>query len=341
MTKAQRLIMMVAAILVGAATLLPLWQIDLLAPQYPEGLGLTIWASHLGGSIEQINLLNHYIGMKFIVPSSIPELEILPVVILVLMGLGLGVAAIGKRSVLVSWIAVTLCASVVGLYDFYRWEYDYGHDLNANAPIKVEGMAYQPPLLGHKQLLNIDVYSYPSWGGMLIITGIILALLLFFSPQLKKWKSHFGSRSIAQRLRLLLVLGILGGSGLHCTTKPQSFQTGIDHCDSCLMTISDSHYGGEIITKKGKLYKFDSLSCLGTFYSQNVPQVQSVYVSDFVQGRLILVEHARFLVSPKIHSPMGRGVIAASDLESIQTLQKSFPGEVFNWADLLKSLQSS
>ncbi len=48
--------------------------------------------------------------------------------------------------------------AAVGLYDFYMWEYDYGHNLNPHAAIKIPGMAYQPPLIGSKMLLTLMRY---------------------------------------------------------------------------------------------------------------------------------------------------------------------------------------
>ena len=61
------------------------------------------------------------------------------------------------------------------MIDFWRWEYNYGHDLNPDAAIKVPGMAYQPPLIGYKQLLNFGAYSIPDIGGWLFIAvGIIV-----------------------------------------------------------------------------------------------------------------------------------------------------------------------
>ena len=74
-----------AALLLGVAYLAPLWHIGLEAPQYPEGLGMFIWIDAITGQklndLQSINGLNHYIGMKAIVPSSIPELSLMPWII--------------------------------------------------------------------------------------------------------------------------------------------------------------------------------------------------------------------------------------------------------------------
>src|SRR5699024_11049725 len=147
----------------GAATLalvlvyiFPIWSISLSAPQYPEGIGMNIWVSNIEGKspndLQNINNLNHYIGMKEITPESIPELKIMPVLFGILIAGGLSIVAWGNRNWLLLWLMLFAALAVIGLVDFYLWEYDYGHNLNPNAPIKVPGMSYQPPLIGTKQL---------------------------------------------------------------------------------------------------------------------------------------------------------------------------------------------
>jgi copper chaperone NosL len=60
------------------------------------------------------------------------------------------------------------------MVDFYRWEYEYGHDLDPAAAIIVPGMAYQPPLIGYKQLLNFSAWSWPDVGGYLLVGTALL-----------------------------------------------------------------------------------------------------------------------------------------------------------------------
>lgn len=155
----------------------PMWRISLDAPQYPEGLGLHIWLDTVTGEkpndLTNINNLNHYIGMKRIEPDAIPELRIMPWVIGFLIVFGVAGAALGKRWMLYAWVGLFLTAAVVGLVDFWLWEYDYGHNLDMeNAIIKVPGMSYQPPLLGSKQLLNFVASSWPALGGIVAFLSL-------------------------------------------------------------------------------------------------------------------------------------------------------------------------
>ena len=77
---------------------------------------------------------------------------------------------------------------VIAMVDFYRWNYNYGHDLDPNAPIQVPGMSYQPPIIGYKQLLNFGAYSIPDIGGWIFI-GVGLMLLTAVILQFKTKKN--------------------------------------------------------------------------------------------------------------------------------------------------------
>jgi len=160
--------------------LFPLWRVTLTAPQYPEGLGMYIWAHTVAGvgpnDLQNINGLNHYIGMATIEPDEIPELRFMRPGMLAMAALGLALAAMGRRRSLIVWSGLLLLSAVVGMADFYKWEYDYGHNLDLeNAPLKIPGMSYQPPLIGSKKLLNFTATSLPALGGVLAIASVVLA----------------------------------------------------------------------------------------------------------------------------------------------------------------------
>ena len=100
MSKTSRLMTMVASLLLAAALALPTWRINLIAPQYPEGLGMQIHLGAIDGvgqyDLQNINELNHYIGMRVIQPSDMPELRYMPWVVVGLVVLGLAAAARGR-----------------------------------------------------------------------------------------------------------------------------------------------------------------------------------------------------------------------------------------------------
>ncbi|HEX9164401.1 MAG TPA: hypothetical protein VF862_00720 [Gemmatimonadales bacterium] len=176
MRRVSRIGMVVAAVLLGVPFLRPLWHIGLIAPQYPEGLGLYIWINQITGQkpqdLDSINGLNHYIGMKEIIPESIPELRFMPYLVGGLLVLGLLTALAGKRPLLYVWTGLFVLLSIAGLADFWKWGYDYGHNLDPTAAIRVPGMAYQPPLIGAKQLLNFYATSWPAAGGWALMLSL-------------------------------------------------------------------------------------------------------------------------------------------------------------------------
>ena len=180
MSLRARLLMVAASLLVGGALILPLWEVRLIAPQYPEGLGLRIHVNTVVGikpnDLQSINGLNHYIGMKAILPDAIPELRWMPWIVVGLMVGGIAAAWRGSRRGIVAWLAVFALIAGIGRGDFHRWEYDYGHNLDVeNAIIVVPGMNYEPPLLGSKQLLNFTATSLPSTGAIALGAGFLLA----------------------------------------------------------------------------------------------------------------------------------------------------------------------
>lgn len=186
----SKILIIVASLILILTFFFPIWYIDLEAPQYPEGIGLEIWINKITGQqehdLENINGLNHYIGMKRIEPDAIPELTIMPFVIIFMTLFGLISGILGKRILVYIWIVLFVVMAAVGLYDFYLWGYDYGHDLDPNAAIKVPGMAYQPPLIGSKMLLNFNAVSMPHFGSLIIAVVVLIAVIALFLDRKKK-----------------------------------------------------------------------------------------------------------------------------------------------------------
>jgi len=188
MTRTSRLVVALASLLLLAVYVTPLWRIELVAPQYPEGLGLRIWVNQITGlkpnDINSINGLNHYIGMRAIEPAAIPELRFMPQLLAAAVAAGLLVALVGRRGLLYAWAGLFTLGAAVGLGDFWKWGYQYGHQLDPHAAIKVPGMSYQPPLVGSKQLLNFHATSWPDVGGWIAI----LALAFVLGAAILEWR---------------------------------------------------------------------------------------------------------------------------------------------------------
>ena len=195
MNSRSKKILLFASLMLVLTYFFPLWNINLEAPQYPEGIGLRIWLDQITGlkenDLQNINGLNHYIGMAKINPDDIPELKIMPYAIGFMILFGLFNALKGNNKSVIAWLILFIILGVIGLYDFFMWEYNYGHNLDLTAPIKVPGMTYQPPLVGSKQLLNITAISLPAMSAYIIFASIIFTVIaLFINSKNKKQAGH-------------------------------------------------------------------------------------------------------------------------------------------------------
>lgn len=177
----SRIVIALSALLMISAYFVPLWQILMWAPQYPEGLEMKIWINTLSGDVKIISALNHYIGMKHIEVNMFPEFKYMIYIVAFIIALGLLTALLNKRFLLWTYFAFIISAGIGALVDFYLWGYDYGHNLNPTAPIVVPGMSYQPPLLGTKQLLNFTAFSGPDIGGWIfLVAGVLVVATITF-----------------------------------------------------------------------------------------------------------------------------------------------------------------
>ncbi|MEZ4757519.1 MAG: hypothetical protein R2817_11890 [Flavobacteriales bacterium] len=185
----SRIMIALSALALLVLLVVPIWRIDLAAPQYPEGLYLQIFADRFEGDVDKINGLNHYIGMAYIKNEMFQEFTYLPKVIMLLAALGLVAAAWGKRILLFLGLVTLSLFGAWALWRMWDWGYAYGHNLDPRAAIKVEDMAYQPPLIGHKQLLNFDAWSTPDTGGW-ILFGVMALLAGVYFLEIRDMRSR-------------------------------------------------------------------------------------------------------------------------------------------------------
>ncbi len=183
-----RLLLVAAVVCLVPVYLSPLWTMTMFAPQYPHGLELEIYSYELAGGnagqdVAEINVLNHYIGMRDIVQEDFTEFQWLPFVV---GGLGL----LLLRAAVHGQLAQLLDATVLFVYfeAFSLWSFGwklwrYGHDLAPTAAVRVE--PFMPPMFGHKTLANFEVYSYPA----LASYGLALATVFLVSAFWLGWRS--------------------------------------------------------------------------------------------------------------------------------------------------------
>lgn len=196
--KTASILMILGSSMLLALFFLPMWNIRLGAPQYPEPLGIDIYIDGLKGEnefdIQNIDGLNHYIGMKPLPkPDDMWEFSVFPNVVGAMAFLGVVIGVLGLLdkiypAVFLMWFVTMSVLGIAGIYDFNLWLVEYGSDLDPHAIMKLVNpdgtpMQYNPPLIGHKKLLNFDAYSYPKSGGVLMGMGMVLTLLAFYLGQ--------------------------------------------------------------------------------------------------------------------------------------------------------------
>jgi len=150
----------------------PIWHMHLRAPQYPEGLNLSIYTNTIRGDVDKINMLNHYVGMHAITATDFREFSYMPQLLTGFGVLALLAGLTGRRWLaLLGWLAFTGFAAYM-FRDYVLWLYHYGHDLDPRAAIKLQ--VFTPPVIGFKQMANFKVWSFPGIGTWLL--GVAWAL---------------------------------------------------------------------------------------------------------------------------------------------------------------------
>ena len=187
---AARLMLLAAAALLVVTYFFPLWNLTMFAPQYPDGLRLDIYSYKLQGGndnqdVKEINVLNHYIGMKDLVTEDFTEFKWLPFVIGIFGLLFLRAAVLGKASHLVDVFVLYLYFGLFALWSFAYKMYQYGHQLDPKAAVRVP--PFMPPLFGFKKLANFEVYSYPQLGSY-ALGAVAAVLLLAFVLTWRQWR---------------------------------------------------------------------------------------------------------------------------------------------------------
>lgn len=330
MKKPARILLLIACAFLTAVFFVPLWHIKLDAPQYPGGLDMFIWINQITGTdeftLQNINILNHYIGMQAIQPDSFKELQIMPYVLIFFIVSGVITAFINNKKLTMVWLGIMIIGGTIGLVDFYLWQQAFGNELDPNAPIKVVGMSYSPPFLGNKTLLNIKASSYPHWGGVFFGLALLLTGAAVFVEKIKgaaKGKKRVIASSIAASIIILFS---------SCQPEPQAIDYGFDACTHCKMTISDNRFGSELVTSKGKVYKFDAIECLVEYKKVSTEKYAFQLVTDFNEpGKFIDAEKAWYLKSDAIPSPMGMGLSAYRNEKNAISIATDKGGNIYSW----------
>ncbi len=179
LSRTSRILLVAVALALLPSIFLPVWQITLHAPQYPDGLSVLIYPHTVGGELREVNLLNHYIGMQEIAPDEFPEFKFIPFFILRFFGFAVLAALVGRLPIAAIGYLDFVVFGAVMLYVFQYWLTEYGHNLSPEAPITIE--PFTPRFIGTTVVGNFTVTSMPSTGAILMfVAGALGPVILVY-----------------------------------------------------------------------------------------------------------------------------------------------------------------
>ena len=190
-----RILLIVAGLCLIASTYFPLWYMSLDAPQYPEGLSMIVYMDHIGGRIDIINNLNHYIGMKEIAESDFPEMQYMTYIAFGLAGLAFIAALVRRVWFGLSTLVLLLIGGGLGMYDLWYWLHRFGTELDPKAPITIP--PFVPPMIGSNDVANFVTHTGFGIGGYLLGLSIVCMIIALWRFRLWENKEN-GSKATIQ-----------------------------------------------------------------------------------------------------------------------------------------------
>lgn len=128
-----------------------------------------------------------------------------------------------------------------------------------------------------------------------------------------------------------------------CSYEPETFMLGTDVCEHCKMTIVDSKWGSELITQKGKIYKFDVIECMILFKNESIKEedIHSMWTINYLEpSNFLNVEDAIYIRDNSFNSPMGLNAISLEKEKEIEKLNLNNKPEIIKWQQLIKLVHS-
>ena len=193
-----------AALLLYSSLGKPIWVMDMEAPQYPKGLQIQAYGDRVLGDLREINIINHYIGMKPLTERPAPEMALFRWAILGIVGLVL--LAPLQRWLYALAVAVTVGLPIGILVDMQIWLYKYGHDLNKEAPFRPD--PFTPKILGSSMIGQFETHARIDVGIWLMIAAAALLVVGWFvsrRPMAAAAREHRAAASVAVAILLLSV----------------------------------------------------------------------------------------------------------------------------------------
>ncbi len=143
-------------------------------------------------------------------------------------------------------------------------------------------------------------------------------------------------------MKKLSVILLLMPLFLACSITPSKIEYGKDACHFCKMTIVEKTHASEIVTKKGKPFKYDAIECLlNDLSNRDIAKIELFLVTDYLNPTVLIdAKKATFLISAMIKSPMGANLSAFSIKKPAEKLVKVSADEIFNWEGIQKKFRA-
>ncbi len=220
----------------------PYWTMRVKAPQYPNGLSLVVYANRLEGDVREIDMLNHYIGMRPLEHGAKTERQLaIP---------GILVAATGL--LILGWLSTrwaaglalpTLAIPPLFALDLYGWLRNYGLHLNPKAPLSRAVKPFVPPLIGQGKIAQFDVVSQFGHGFWLAVAAGAVALLAIW----------LRGRSQARARTLLVALAFgLAGFGAGASASAQTRVVGPGGLATIQAAVDQAADGDTVLVRPGR-----------------------------------------------------------------------------------------
>jgi copper chaperone NosL len=183
--------------------------------------------------------------------------------------------------------------------------------------------------------LNFGAYSIPDVGGWIFVAiGAVLLALVILELKTSKPKNviNYSSKKVVAHVAAMLLVAT---TIVSCNVKPQPFKLGKDNCYFCKMTVSDARFGAEIITQKGKMYKFDDTHCLLSFLKSGEvasKEIKDVYFVTFNGDHsFVKADEAILFKSDALNTPMNGNVAAFASSNELNKNMQTLKGTAVNW----------
>lgn len=162
----------------AASFFVPWWRFWLYAPQYPSGLKLVISLTGMGGDVAEIDLLNHYIGMKHLANAAPLERQLAGWGVAAICVLTLALLAVSGRTLNKLAAVPAIAFPLVFVADSFYWLYSFGHRLDPKAPLHIA--AFTPQMFGNGQIGQFETFARPDLGFWLAVLGVVCAVVATF-----------------------------------------------------------------------------------------------------------------------------------------------------------------